>query len=801
MPFISSILDLYFRNIVFRKTARYLFVLIPVVIAAAILLHNDSVVTNPVGWERRFQVSPFNVAARNIDAHSIDTFIAVVYEGRTGAGQGIYTSISFNAGDSFLASAKITDTVSRTELNPSVAVSQKGTISVMWDTFVEGESTNRVFFSSSNDLGATWSPPKPLKLGTEKEMLPKIYYDDRGELHLFYHGSVGKTTNIFHAVSDGAGAFRTTGTLIPHTGMRGEFLPSICMWGGNFFVVWQGIEENLSGKLFFISSSNYGSSWSSPRRINTGATDSEVPSVVMHDGKLYVAYRSKGERNWSIKMITSSDEGRSWDTAPYAVSTTPSNCNSPVIGTAGNDVMILWYDNRSGRDKIYARKYSARDKTFMKEDEVSEAQYDSRHPVVLPKGKKFLVFWEERNVVMAKQTDISVEPPVVFSDTNPMEKWSRLPYADISWRPRRDESGIAGYAVAINDRPDFNPLPVINLNANITRRRYNELADGVLYFHIRAVDNAGNVSRTIHYKLMISANPLPEPVIASDTHQAGKANQSHTAAFSWNVAGIERVKGFYYSLSKDAVAEPNQFTSDLKARFDNLEDGNYFLNVAAVDKTNQLSRVSTYAFAVGSHIDPDFYKNIALLEKKPARRTIGIKQYAWRAPEVSIKFPFDAGSPYGSDSFKALIVSNNISAGSIVGYSVYVDRKMRDISEHVNTKEPVIDVQDLHSGEYYIGVRVKYSRVINGAITYYWTKPYVARITIDIPLERSPLVYYAQRLLGKFPARIGLVSLTFFGIALVVTTLGFGKRIRFFAQGVLYRVKIMFTLLFKKNEA
>jgi hypothetical protein len=804
MPFISSILNLYFRNVFFRSAARYLFVLVPFAIVAAILLQSSSVVTYPVGWERSFQLSPFNVAARNVDAHSIDDFIAVVYEGRAGAGQGIYASISFNAGDSFFPSVKVADAASKTELKPAVAVAPNGTISVVWDGFIESESTNRVFYSSSKDFGASWSSPRTLNLGTEKEVLPVIYYDKRGALHLFYHGNIGKTINIFHAVSPGGGEFKTGGSLIRRTSMRGEFLPSICVSDENLFIVWQGMEENLSDKLFFVSSSNYGASWSSPRQINVGARNSEVPSAVMHDGVIYVAYRAREERNWSIKMITSSDEGRSWDKAPLSVSTTPANCNSPVIGWAGGDIMILWYDNRSGRDKIYSRKYSIRDRTFMKEDEVSEARYDSRHPVVLPKGKKFLVFWEERNVVMAKQSDIVAEPPALYSDTNPTGRWSRLPYAEIRWRPRHDESGIAGYAVAMNERPDFNPLPVVNLNANVTKRRYNELNDGVSYFHIRAIDNAGNVSRTAHYKLMVSANPLPEPVIVSQTHQTGKPNPSHTADFTWNVAGMERVKGFNYSLSKDTISAPERFISDTKARFDDLEDGIYILKVAAVDKTNRQSRVSTYAFIVGTHADPDFYKKIAVIEDKGEKNRFGrekIKGTAGRAPSVSIKFPFDTGTAYGRDSFQVIIVSSNIDPSSIVGYSVYIDRDKQAVADRINAKRPVLEVQDLHSGEYYIGVKCKYARVINGATAYYWTKPYMAKIIIDIPLERSPIVYYAQRLLGDFPARFGLISLTFFGLTLMVTTLGFGKRIRFSAQRILFRIKIVFRLLFKKNEA
>ena len=106
--------------------------------------------------------------------------------------------------------------------------------------------------------------------------------------------------------------------------------------------------------------------------------------------------------------------------------------------------MILWYDTRDRGATIYSRRYSSREKNFLPETEVSEARYESRNPTVVTLGKRLIVFWEERNVIMAKQTDVYAEPPTVFSETNPEGKWSRLPYIVMQWKSPPDESGIVG---------------------------------------------------------------------------------------------------------------------------------------------------------------------------------------------------------------------------------------------------------------------------------------------------------------------------------------------------------------------
>lgn len=801
-------LNLYFRFAFLRQMLWALVVFMVFSIAAAVVFQSSRVMTNPIGWEKSFQASSFNIVARDVTVASKGEIIAAVFEGRTGTTQGIYSDLSFDGGVTFMPPVKVAAVVSKTAMNPHAAISPAGYLTVMWHSYIDAEATNRIFYSTSKNYGATWSEPKRLTLGKESEMLPRVYYDDRGRLHLFYHGSTSDNINLFHAISDDGEKFETTGSLIRLTSsMRGAFFPSIQISGKYFFMVWQGKEEDFSDDLFFMKSSNYGSTWSMKKQITESIGNNEAPSLLFHNDNLYVVYQNNDDRNWTIKMKKGIDRGGSWDKVPLTVSTTMANCYSPAVGAAGSDLMILWYDTRDGRARLFARKYSLRDKAFQPENEMSEARYESKNPVVVSMGKRLIVFWEERNVIMAKQTDVYVEPPVVFSETNPEGKWSRLPYIIMQWKPPRDESGIAGYAALHNEVPDFNPT-VVNMKPNITNEKItNNVTDGISYFHIRAVDGAGNFSRTIHYKLQLAVNPLPGPVIVSQTHAQGKSTPSTEPSFTWAVDEPERVKGFVYSLSRDAIKMPDQFTTEPKAQFSVLEEGNYFFSVAAVDKTNQVSRVSTYDFIIGAPdrvIDPDYYKRIAEEEKKFQKRNQFQYQKGYqepgiaRAPGVIIQFPFDTRKVFDKDSFKAIIRANNINAGSIQGYSVFIGDERTPWSDHVNHKSTIIDVKGLHDGEYHIGVKCKYSVSVNGTVRYYWTKPYVATIAVRLPAERSPVVYYAQRMMEKFPRRFGLITITFFGIGLIITTMGFGNRISFYFLLALFRLKQVYRGLAKK---
>jgi len=633
---ISYLMNLSLRFAFVRQVLWGLLVCAVFSIAAAIVFQNARVSSNPVGWEKSFQVSSFTIVARDVAVASRGDMVFAVYEGAPGGRRGIFISPSFNGGQTFMQAIRVAPAVSKTPLNPHAAISPAGHVTVMWHAYLENESTSRIFYSISRDMGATWSEPKKLALKKDMEMLPRVYYDERNVLHLFYHGSTGENINLFHATSEDGERFRTTGSLIRLSGsMRGAFFPSIHISGKYFFMVWQGKEEDFSDELFFMNSANYGRTWSMKKQITSSVGNNASPAVLLHDNVLYVVYQNNDERNWSIKMLRGPDRGRSWDKEPLTVSTTMANCYSPSVGVTNGQIMVLWYDTREGGARIFARKYAMAEKNFLPEVEVSEARYASRNPWVISMGKRLLVFWEERNAVMAKQTDVYVAPPEVYSPTNPEGKWSRLPYVQIEWTRPRDESGIAGYAALWNTIPDFNPT-VVNIKPNVTSEKISEnITDGISYYHIRAVDGAGNFSRTIHYPIRLAVNPLPAPVVASPTNPQGRPAQADETVFSWKIDEMERVKGFLYALSKDGIKMPDAFTTDLRAAFSGLEEGNYFFSVAAVDRANQISRVSTYDFIVGPPdrvVDPDYYKRIAKLEKDFLKQK---RPYRLPGPEVA----------------------------------------------------------------------------------------------------------------------------------------------------------------------
>jgi hypothetical protein len=793
---VAYIVYLYFRLSFIRKFIWSLLIFLIFSLVSVIIFTSSRISPNPIGWERTFYISGREVTAKNIQLVTSGNFVAITFQGRQEGKAGIYVSVSFNRGSRFLAPVKIAELSSDIQGYPVIAISGKGELTVAWQDMVETELTNRIFSSASTDFGANWTKPLQVYIGYEMEMLPRIFYDNRSRLHLFFHGLKERSFVLYHALRESNGKYDVTGEVMElDESMRGAFFPAIYFAGNNIFMVWQGKGQDFTDDLFFMKSESYGDSWSTPVRITQSKANDASPSLILKDDTLYVVYRNNDTRNWRINMLRGFAFGEVWETKPLQISETNADCYAPDIVYSKNTLYIVWYDSRERNTGIYSRKYNIRETKLADEVKLSSGRYSARNPELISIRDKVVVFWEEAARIAAKYNDIYVAAPLVYSTTHPAGQWSKNSVAVIRWKPPADESGIVGYATLVNRSADMarvediNPT-IQNINANITRRVIPSLEDGIAYFHIRAIDGSGNFSRTIHYRIQVSANPLPIPVVVSPTHKLGKAADSNTPKFKWAMDNTERLKGFLYSLSKDGGRPPDKFTTNFNTEFKDLEEGRYFFSLTAINKTNMKSRVAVYPFIVGKSgkIDIADLKDLGRKDITYKKKPLLLK------PEVAISFPFNLKESYNRESFNAIIETKNLPEKRILGYSILIGSQKSELRNRINHKSKIMNVEGLKSGVYTIGVKAKYYRSVRGKKKILWTAPYFRQIMVDIPPELSPVEYYTGIIIKKISDKSTVVISLIIGLMIFISVLGFGSKIVFFTKLLQYRFRALFRL-------
>jgi type II secretory pathway pseudopilin PulG len=105
--------------------------------------------------------------------------------------------------------------------------------------------------------------------------------------------------------------------------------------------------------------------------------------------------------------------------------------------------------------------------------------------------------------------DINVKPvlnipdkPVVLSSTHPdQDKWYQGTNASFSWNI---PDGVTSIQTLFNKSPSS--APTVAYDNTVSQRTVSNLTDGVLYFHIRYINNNGN-GPIAHYKIQVDNTP------------------------------------------------------------------------------------------------------------------------------------------------------------------------------------------------------------------------------------------------------------------------------------------------------
>lgn len=768
-------------------------------------VRSTNLISVPVGWEQNFNLTPAGYGVRDFSLCTNGSFVAAVVESDLRNERGVFCCVSVDGGVTFTGLAKVAALPSakaevRARSNPQAAFSADGVLSVVWQEYDETAALYSISISSSSDYGSTWSVPVRLNFGTGMDFMPRIYYDDRKRLHLYYLSSEGAGFNLFHCESRDGATFQEPDRVARLAGsMKGSFFPSIVYAGNKVYAAWQsrGLErDKLTDDIYFSTSSNYGSSWSSPDKISTGFASNSAPCLVMSKGRLICVYENNERKNWEIRFQMSLNGGDTWDSAPMTVSSTNANCYSPCAVVSDSDeVVFFWYDNREGANRIFTRRYGLNDNRFSKELSLSDGAEQSRFPAAYLSGRRVAALWEQGGRIRGKFSDINAAPPALRSTTHPEGVWTKNQEAVIEWTPPYDESGVAGYASILSKESDTNPT-VQNLNENTRMERIRSLGDGVTWYHIRTIDGAGNYSRPVHYPLRVSRNPLSIPVIESKTHPEGAASPNNSPSFTWQVADIERVKGFLYSLTKDIPAKPVTFTEELGASFEGLDEGRYFFRLQAVDKTNRPGRVADYEFVVGraENIDPTKYSKIAQgedIEPEKQEDVVPRAAVVWHPPVCVIDLP--GGSVLEN---KDAVVTIKTQASRSVRFNAFSYELFRDGAKIAAgaSGSGRIRLKNLADGTYTLAVRGRYSLPVNGRNVQGETTQARVLFSVRIPPALSPVALFTSEVADQ-AARyyLPLIIILFSGGSLL--TVKGNLRLLFRIKGIVYRISTRLRLL------
>ena len=130
---------------------------------------------------------------------------------------------------------------------------------------------------------------------------------------------------------------------------------AIAAAGSNVYVVWED-GRNGNEDIYLNYSNNYGTSWqASDIRLDTdtaGAKRSLSPKIAACGNNVYVVWRdNRNGSNTDIYLNYSNDAGHTWQGSDLRLNTGTAAANfvhTPVVAATGDKVYVVWHDAREG---------------------------------------------------------------------------------------------------------------------------------------------------------------------------------------------------------------------------------------------------------------------------------------------------------------------------------------------------------------------------------------------------------------------------------------------------------------------
>ena len=200
--------------------------------------------------------------------------------------------------------------------------------------------------------------------------------------------------------------------------------------------------------------------------------------------------------------------------------------------------------------------------------------------------------------------------PLVTSATHGAQAvWKADRSPSFAWSAGDSVSGVTGYSFAIDQRPDTAPVAA-SLGA-VTSASFPGLVDGAWYFHVRAVDAAGNWGPTQHHLVRVDVTPPGLPTVTSATHTSpGTPYALNDPSFTWSAIDVASgIGGCSYLFDRRPATQPDDVSEGrtTSRSYRDVATGTWYFHVRAVDQAGTWGPTAHFRIDVASvtEITPD----------------------------------------------------------------------------------------------------------------------------------------------------------------------------------------------------
>ncbi len=173
--------------------------------------------------------------------------------------------------------------------------------------------------------------------------------------------------------------------------------PDIAVNADNAYIVWSQTDKDSLRSVMFTRSQNTGKTWSKPKMITSPKGNCEEPKIAVEGDNLYVVYEDEREGECQPYFLKSRNGGKSWS-QEINLSKSKQHSNEPDIAVENGEVYVSWHEKIDGSWEIVFRKSRVRGDDWGEPKRLTFVKADSYYPsLAVDDGVVHVVWHDLRN--------------------------------------------------------------------------------------------------------------------------------------------------------------------------------------------------------------------------------------------------------------------------------------------------------------------------------------------------------------------------------------------------------------------
>ncbi|MCB0725706.1 MAG: exo-alpha-sialidase [Ignavibacteriae bacterium] len=166
---------------------------------------------------------------------------------------------------------------------------------------------------------------------------------------------------------------------------------------GNFvYASWEDRRDGNS-EIYHKRSTDGGATWGADTRLTNNASISQHPSISVSGTIVHVVWEDTRDGNLEIYYKRSTNSGVSWST-DTRLTNNPDFSIDPCISSSGQDVRVVWRDDREGNSGIYYKRSTDGGASWGADTRLTDTVSASQKPAICVSGSVVHVAWADSRV-------------------------------------------------------------------------------------------------------------------------------------------------------------------------------------------------------------------------------------------------------------------------------------------------------------------------------------------------------------------------------------------------------------------